>query len=133
VSFAAVVIIAVYVWPAERLLEGVSVKLVLDALCVTVPTTPGVSVKSVGVIVVGFIGSLKLTVTAALGHAPTLLSAGTIAVTTGAGAQEFEAVVKLDTYAAFNGLPYTSSAPVEIVIVYVTAGLSSAVGVKVAV
>jgi hypothetical protein len=63
--------------------------------------------------VAGFMASLNVTLTAALGQAAALPATGTKAVTRGAGAQEFAAV--------------------EMVPVYVTPGLRKTAGVKLAV
>ncbi len=55
--------------PAARLLEGVRVKTVLLALAVTVPTTPGESVKLEALIVAGFMGCEKVIKAVAFGQA----------------------------------------------------------------
>jgi len=48
--------------------DGVKVKIVLVVSCVTIPTTPGATVKVVALMVAGFIALLKVAVITALGQ-----------------------------------------------------------------
>ena len=70
---------------AERLLEGVNVKMVLVESWVIVPTIPGASVNELGLMVEMFIGSLKVAVTAEFGQAVVEPGAGVTAMMVGAG------------------------------------------------
>ena len=53
-----------------RGLEGVKVKIVLEASWVMVPVTPGVTVKVAALMLATFMASLKVAVTIVLGQTP---------------------------------------------------------------
>jgi hypothetical protein len=131
VSCAAVDTVAVYIVPAARLLEGVSVKIVLVTSCVTVPTTPGATVKSLALIVATFIGSLNVAVTTPFGQVVVDPAAGVTATIVGGGWHPFAAVVKVHAKFAGRKFPNVSSAPVVIVAVYVVPATSIVEGVSV--
>src|ERR1700680_2108392 len=84
-SLAPVVMVAVEAVLTARLLDGVKVKIVLDASWVTVPVTPGVTVKVVMLMVAGSIACGKMAATTMLGHTPAEPLGGTTEIG-GAGA-----------------------------------------------
>jgi hypothetical protein len=73
-------------------------------------------VKVVVLIVAGFIASLKVAVTAVLGHTPAVRFGGVTEITVG-GTHGLAPVVKLQTKLSTSGLPNVSWAPVVIVAV----------------
>jgi len=70
---------------AERLLEGVNVKIVLVTSWLIVPTTPVASVNELELMVETFIGSLKVAVTTPFGQLVVEPGAGVTAMMVGAG------------------------------------------------
>jgi hypothetical protein len=117
-----------------RLAAGVNVATEPAATYVTTPVTltpPGpVTVKLMGLIVAGFIASLKAAVSARLIGTLVLPVAGTVEMTVGGvGAGT---VLKLHTKALASPLPARSVAPVVIVAVNKVLVASRAAGVKVA-
>jgi hypothetical protein len=80
---APVVIVAVYIVPATRGLDGVKVKIVFVGSAVIGPDTPGVTVKVVALIVAGFIALLNVTLTAVLEQAVVEPASGTTESTVG--------------------------------------------------
>ena len=69
--------------PAARGLEGVKVKIVLEASWVKVPLTPGDTVKVAALMVAMFMALLNVAVTTVLGHAPTTPVGGAMEITVG--------------------------------------------------
>jgi hypothetical protein len=116
-SLAPVVIVTVYVVLSARLLEGVKVNILLVASPVTVPVTPGATVKVVVLMVVGSIACGKVAAMTVLGHTPAEASGG-VTETGGAGGKQAAAlVVKVQTKLLARLLPYKSCALVVIVAV----------------
>jgi hypothetical protein len=114
---APVVIVAVYTVLSARLLEGIKVKIVLVTSEVTVPVTPGVTVKVVVLMVAGSIACGKVAATIVLGHIPPEPLGGVTEVG-GAGTRHGVArVVNVQTKLLANAMPYASVAPVVIVAV----------------
>jgi hypothetical protein len=119
VSFAPVVIVAVYNVDVASGLPGVKV-----AVFPTYATPPGTavalgpaSVKVVGLIVVASIGALNVALTVALLATPDEPFVGTVELATGGTAAV--AVVKVHTKFAASGAPVEALAPVVIVPVYI--------------
>jgi hypothetical protein len=77
-----------------------------------VPVTPGVTVNVVVLMVVGFIASLKVTVTTAREHTPVAALAGLTETTVGGGLHPFAAVLKLHIKSVANPLPKVSRTPI---------------------
>jgi hypothetical protein len=69
-SLAPVLIVAVYKVLSARVLDGVNVKIVLDVSWVTVPVTPGVTVKVVMLMLAGSMACGKMAATTMLGQTP---------------------------------------------------------------
>ena len=80
---APVVIVAVYIVPATRGLDGVKVKIVFVGSAVIGPDTPGVTVKVVALIVAGFIALLNVALTRVLEQAVVEPASGTTESTVG--------------------------------------------------
>src|SRR3984957_14495965 len=111
-SLAPVVIVTEYTVLNARLPDGVKVKMVLDESWVTVPVTPGVTVKGVALMVAGAIACGKVAATTMLGHPPAEPLGG-VTETGGAGGWHgFAPVVKVHTKLAARVLPNMSCAPV---------------------
>lgn len=91
--------VAVYVVLRARLLDGVNAAILPVPSSVTVPVTPGATVKVVMLMVTGFIASLNVAVITALGHTPTAPLGGVAEITAGGGgvAHAEAAVVKVHT------------------------------------
>ena len=113
-------------------------KVAVDSAYVTTPVTgvvPGpVNVKVVAglMIVAGFIASLKVAVTAVLGHIPAARLSGVTEITVG-GAHASLAVVKVHTKLLASAIPPSSMAPVVIVAVWRVLTARALDGVNVAV
>ena len=86
---------------------------------VTIPVTPGDTVKVRVLIVTGFMASLKVAVTTVFGHTPSAPFRGATEITAGGGGpgQAVAAVVKVHTKLLASALPNESVAPVVIVAV----------------
>jgi hypothetical protein len=95
-----------------RGLDGVKVKIALDASWVTVPLTPGETVKVVALTVATFMASLKVAVTAELKQTPTEPVGGLTESTVGGGLHPLAEVVKLQTKLLARALPNRSWTPV---------------------
>ena len=130
VSFAPVVIVAVYKVPVARSAVGVNVAVV--PAYATVPATgvaPGpVKVNVAEVIVAGFMARLKVAEIVALAVAAMAALTGTVEITVGGAA-----VVKVHTKLASRGAPVGPFAPVVMVAMYKVPVARTAVGVNVAV
>src|ERR1700730_10754674 len=100
-----------------RGLDGVKVKMVLLASWVTVPMTPGATVKVDELMLAAFMGSLKVAVTRLLEQTPTEAFGGLIETTMGGGLHPLAAVVKLQTKFVARALPKRSRTPVVMVAV----------------
>src|ERR1700680_738575 len=98
-------------------LEGVKVKMVLEASWLMVPITPGDTVKVAGWTVATFMGSLKVAVTTELEHTPVAALGGVTESTVGGGLHPLAAMVKLQTKLVARALPNRSRTPVVIVAV----------------
>ena len=64
-------------------MEGVKVKMVLEASWVKVPVTPGATVKVAALMVATFMALLNVAVTKVLGHAPKAPVGGAMEITVG--------------------------------------------------
>jgi hypothetical protein len=100
-----------------RGLDGVMVKVVLEASWVMIPLTPGATVKVDELTVATFIASLKVAVTAELEQTPTEPLGGLTESTVGGGLHPLAAVVKLQTKLLARALPNRSRTPVVMVAV----------------
>src|ERR1700687_1582653 len=98
-----------------RLLDGVKVKIVLDASWVTVPVTPGVTVKVVMLMVAGSIACGKMAATTMLGQTPAEPLGGITERGGGGAWHGWAPVVKVHTKSLASTLPNRSRAPVVIV------------------
>src|SRR6202790_4465973 len=107
-SFAPVVIVTVYRVLSWRLPDGVKVNMVLDASGVTVPITPGVTVKVVALIVAGSIACGKVAATTMLGHTPAEPLGGVTEIGGGGGLHGFAPVEKIHAKSAARALPNMS-------------------------
>ena len=96
----------------DRELDGVKVKIVFVTSWVTVPVTPGVTVKVAVLIDEAFIASLKVAVMTALEHTPAEPLAGVSEITVGGGLHPLAAVLKLHTESLARPLPNRSLTPV---------------------
>ena len=101
--------------------------------CVTVPVTPGATVKVAVVMVVGSIACAKVAAITVLGQTPADPSGGVTETGGGAGTQAAALVVKVHTKLLANAFPVISCAPVVMVAVYSVLNVSGAAGVKMAV
>jgi hypothetical protein len=133
-SMAPVVIVAVYTVLDARLAAGVKVATEPAATYVTAPITatpPGpVTAKVIGLIVAGFIATLKVAVRAWLMGTPVAPLAGMVKMTVGGVAAGTD--LKLHTKLLASALPARSIAPVVIVAVSTVLSGSRAAGVNVA-
>src|ERR1700731_245609 len=100
-----------------RGLDGVKVKVVLDASWVMVPLTPGETVKVVVFTVETFMASLKVAATTLLEQTPTEPFGGLTESTVGGGLHPLATVVKLQTKLLARALPNRSRAPIVMVAV----------------
>src|SRR6202035_368025 len=98
-----------------RGLEGVKVKIVLEASWVMVPVTPGATVKVAAVMVATFMASLKVAVTTVLEQTPVDALGGVTETTVGGGLHPLAAVVKVQRKLLARALPNRSLAPVVMV------------------
>ena len=98
-------------------LDGVKVKLVFEASWVTVPLTPGETVKVAALTVVTFMASLKAAVTTLFEQTPPEALGGLTETTTGEGLHPLAAVVKRQTKLLAGTLPNRSRTPVVMVAV----------------
>lgn len=116
-----------------RLLEGEKVKILLLTSWVTVPVTPGVTVKVAEVMVAGSMASGNVAEITVFWQIP-VEALGGPTETGGAGGRHATAtVVKVHTKFLAGALPYMSWAAVVIVAVYSVLRARGFAGVKIAV
>jgi hypothetical protein len=135
-SLATVVIVAVQMVLAGRLLDGVKVATLPLTAYPTVPVlaVPAghASVKLAVVRVSGSIASLKLAEISVLSATPVAPAAGTVELTVGAVVSGMAPVVKVQVKGLARALPATSLAPVVIVAVQMVLAGRMLASVKVA-
>jgi len=136
-SWAAVVIFTVYPVLKESAAVGVKVKTLFATSWVILPGTTvppdETTVKSVVVIVAGFIAWVYVAVITVLGQMPVALLGGVTETGGAAGRQELAPVANVHTYLPAKLLPYMSSTPAVIVAVNVVFSGRLALGAKMAV
>jgi len=98
---------------SARLLDGVKVAILPVPSKVTVPVTPGATVKVVVLMVGAYISSLKVAGITVLGHTLPEPSAGDTEITVGGGGggHDVAPVVKVHTKLLASALPKASLAP----------------------
>src|SRR5579863_947222 len=109
--------VAVYRVLSARLADGVKVKILLVTSWVTVPATPGATVKVAVVMVVGSIAWGKVAAITVFGQTPPTPFGGLTETGEAGGRQATAAVLKVHTKLVGSELPNMSSAPVVIVAV----------------
>lgn len=116
-----------------RLLEGEKVKTLLLGSWVTVPVTPGATVKVAGVTVAGSMAWGNVAEITVFWHTPTAALGGPTETGGTGGRHATAAVVKVHTKLLANAFPNMSCAAVVIVAVYSVLRARGFAGVKIAV